>query len=267
MAAMQGGVSQHTLANILSTHAVDTSLATREDPSLLVDPAKVAREMARVTKNAEAWMRSSGIDGIQFDGKEEKAKARVTLEDGAEVIRHIKEDHITLTDCQGVFLMHFTNEKLEGVRAGQVIALRIANFLQTFGIDNTLKMIGADSTNLNMGNKKGAIALLEKQLGRRLVWSICLIHTNELPLRHLIATLEGPTGSGNTLTGPAGRLLPITQSLPCNSKFTPLSCGEPLAILPPKVLADLSWDQQYGFKMISNFFCKENIFLAKKYLS
>ena len=107
-------------------------------------------------------------------------------------------------------MMHFTREKVDGVRAGQVIALRISTFLKTFGIDSTLKMVGADSTNLNTGSKEGAIALLEKQLGKRLVWSICMLHTNELPLRHLIKHLDGPTGSGNTLTGPAGRLLPQT---------------------------------------------------------
>ena len=107
-------------------------------------------------------------------------------------------------------MMHFTREKVDGVRAGQVIALGISSFLKTFGIDKSLKMIGADSTNLNTGSKEGAIAL----------------------------------------SGPAGRLLPQTQSLPYNPNFTPLSCGEPLVSLPPKVLADLSWDQQYGYKMI-----------------
>ena len=254
MAAMRGGVSQTTLANILSSFAVDMGIATRDNPSLLVDKSKVAREMERemerLMARAEEWMRSSGIDAIQFDGKDEKAKAWVTLECGTRVIRHVKEDHITLTDCQGEFLMHFTREKVEGVRAGKVVALRIATFLETFGIDATLKLIGADSTNLNTGSKEGAIALLEQKLEKRLVWSICMLHTNELPLRHLIQKLDGPTGSGNTLTGPAGRLLPQTQSLPYNPNFEPLSCGEPLVTLPPEVLADLSWDQQYGYKMI-----------------
>ena len=254
MAAMRGGVSQRTLANILSSFAVDLGLATKEDPHLLIDHAKVGREqereMTRLIKRAEDWMRSSGIDGILFDGKDEKAKAWVTLPCGTRVVRHVKEDHISLTDAEGEFLMHFTREKVDGVRAGQVIALRISTFLKTFGIDSTLKMVGADSTNLNTGSKEGAIALLEKQLGKRLVWSICMLHTNELPLRHLIKHLDGPTGSGNTLTGPAGRLLPQTQSLQYNPNFTPFSCGEPLVPLPPEVLADLSWDQQYGYKML-----------------
>ena len=107
MAAMRGGVSTRTLANILSSYSVDIGLATKEDPSLLVDHSKVCREqerqMARVTANAEEWMRTSGIDGIQFDGKDEKAKAWVTLGCGTKVLRHIKEDHITLTDCSAGF--------------------------------------------------------------------------------------------------------------------------------------------------------------------
>ena len=197
MAAMRGGVSQRTLANILSSFVVDMGLASKEDPRLLVDQAKVAREqereMTRLIGRAEDWMRSSGIDAVLFDGKDEKAKAWVTLPCGTKVIRHVKEDHISLTDGEGEFLMHFTREKVEGVRAGQVIALRMATFLKTFGIDSTLQMIGADSTNLNTGNKEGAIALLERQLGKRLVWSICMLHTNELLLRHFIKHLDGTT--------------------------------------------------------------------------
>ena len=102
MAAIRGGVSQRTLANILSSYAVDLGLATKENPSLLVDHAKVGREqkreMERVTPKAEHWMRTSGIYGIQFDGKDENALAWVTLDCGTRVIRHIKEDHITVTD-------------------------------------------------------------------------------------------------------------------------------------------------------------------------
>ena len=59
-----------------------------------------------------------------------------------------------------------------------MIARNIYSFLKTYGIDATLQMIGADSTNLNTGCKEGAIVLLEKQLGRRLVWAVCLLHTN-----------------------------------------------------------------------------------------
>ena len=84
MAGMRAQVSKRDLANILSSYAVDMDLATREDPRLLVDHSKVSREqereMARVISRAEEWMRTAGISAIQFDGKEEKAKAWVNLE-------------------------------------------------------------------------------------------------------------------------------------------------------------------------------------------
>lgn len=74
-----------------------------------------------------------------------------------------------------------------------------------------------------------------------------LLHTG-LPLRHPITTLSGSSGSANALSGPAGRLLPRTQSLPYHSNLTPLSRGEFLATLGPEVVADLSWDQQNDFQ-------------------
>ena len=82
MAGMRGGVSQRTMANILSSFVVDLGLATKEDPRLLVDHRKVnreqEREMDRVTANAEKWMRESGIDAIQFDGQSGKFQRPVS---------------------------------------------------------------------------------------------------------------------------------------------------------------------------------------------
>ena len=253
-AAMRHGVSQRALANILSSYAVDMGLVSKNDTKLLVDHHKVGREqdreMERAQREADEWIRRSGIDGIQFDGKEEMSKARLTSEDGTEMIKEVREDHITVTDSHGEFLTHFTRDKVDGMKAAQVIANRIFEFLQQYAIDHTLCMVGCDSTNLNTGCNNGVIVNLERLLGRRLVWSICLLHTNELPLRHLIESIDGPTASGNTFCGPIGKLLPSTQSLRYNSYFSSLATGEPLPELPPEVIQDLSWDQQYGYKMM-----------------
>ena len=64
-----------------------------------------------------------------------------------------------------------------------------------------------DSTNDNTGWKGGAMAHLEKLFGRKLVWFVCDLHTNELPLRHLIIDLDGKTLSNNKWSSSLGQML------------------------------------------------------------
>lgn len=47
---------------------------------------------------------------------------------------------------------------------------------------------------------------------RTLHWSICQLHGNELPLRHLLTTLDGKTSGPNQLTGPIGKYLTETKN-------------------------------------------------------
>ena len=60
---------------------------------------------------------------------------------------------------------------------------------------------GGDSTPVNTGASGRIMHLLEVLLGRRLVRVICELHTNELPLRHIIEQLDGPTSGANSFTG------------------------------------------------------------------
>lgn len=69
----------------------------------------------------------------------------------------------------------------------------------------------------------GIIYWLEKLLERKVYWVICQLHTNELPLRHLIEALgkiflcisevyasynlDGKTTSKDGFSGPIGKLL------------------------------------------------------------
>ena len=68
--------------------------------------------------------------------------------------------------------------------------------------------------------------MLEKLLGRKLFWGICMIHTNELPLRHLITGLDGPTKSDTGFSGPVCSLLSKVNSMEYNPEFKGLPVGE-----------------------------------------
>ena len=67
-----------------------------------------------------------------------------------------------------------------------------------------MKVASCDSTNVNTGRHEGVIALLEQYLGHRLIWLPCMLHTNELSLRHLVVTLECPTTGDESFAGPIG---------------------------------------------------------------
>jgi hypothetical protein len=103
---------------------------------------------------------------------------------------------------------------------------------------------------MNTGWKCDSHALLEKLLGRRLYWGICSIHTNELPLRHLIATLDGPTCSDKGFTGPVCSLLTRVNEMTYNPRFRALPGGEDLISIPEEVVKTMSTDQRTSYKLV-----------------
>ena len=54
------------------------------------------------------------------------------------------------------------------------------------GVDKSIQGLGGDSTNVNSGLEGGIIQFVESNFNKRLNWLRCTLHTNELPLRHLI---------------------------------------------------------------------------------
>ena len=107
-------------------------------------------------------------------------------------------------------------------------------------MDGGWKVIGSDSTFCITGKVGWIICLLEKALNRKLYWSICLLHTNELAFRNIFKRLDGPTIDSNSFQGPAGKLLPHVDDMEWNPKFEPIKAGPRLEEIPEKVFGDLS---------------------------
>ena len=91
---------------------------------------------------------------------------------------------------------------------------------------------------------------MERNTGKNLVWLVCMLHTNELPLRYLIISLNGPTLSNNKFSGVIGKLLDSATELQINPKFEAIYVGPPLPDLITEVLKDLSTDQAYGWRIV-----------------
>src|SRR5699024_9473271 len=81
-------------------------------------------------------------------------------------------------------------------------------------------------------------------LERPLQRIVCLLHTNELPLRHLFRKLDGETSGPTTFKGPIGRLLDKCDQSPVRNDFE-LFPNELFPTLDEDGRKDLSRDQMY----------------------
>ena len=91
------------------------------------------------------------------------------------------------------------------------------------------------------GSKGGVLALLEQHFGRNLNWIVCLLHCNELPLRHLLAKKDGKPKGPSAFPGPIGNSFKNCESRPIVS-FQRIEADD---ILMDFDNLELSTDQKY----------------------
>ena len=87
------------------------------------------------------------------------------------------------------------------------IATSVYSAIKDIDLEQKLKIVGSDGTTVMTGKSKGFIASLETLIKRPLQWVICLLHLNELPLRHVFQNLDGVTSGPHSFSGPIGRQL------------------------------------------------------------
>lgn len=272
LATVRYGVSAAATAAIATAALVDAKVIEENDTHLAVDRSKIQRAkdkiMTELRSKRDTGISERNIKCIVFDGKKTETKI---MKYNQETKRYYKssreEEHYAVTaEPEGEYLFHFTPlPAIDNVKPAEQIAKELFGWMKDTGVDKTIVAIGGDSTNINTGWKGGSIQFVEKMLGRRLIWLICALHTNELPLRHLIIELDGSTLSGNRFSGPLGKLLPKVTQLPIKENINALLIGEGLINLPTEVINDLSADQYYGYRMVhaiqSGIIPKDLVFL------
>ena len=175
---------------------------------LACDPRKLQRARHKVLKNAknsdyDNIKSSDPISAIYFDGRRDLTLSMISDQDGILHRRIVKEEHITITaEPEGKYLSHFTPEEpTYPEKPALKEAEGLYNLLHNIGAIESCLVLGGDSTASYTGNKGGSICHLEKLLNHKCHWNICMIHTNELPVRHLIQKLDGPTTSNTGFSG------------------------------------------------------------------
>ncbi|XP_050517554.1 uncharacterized protein LOC126892123 [Diabrotica virgifera virgifera] len=238
----QYGISNRCAAAIASATLQDIGIVTMDDCSKVVDRSKVRRERQKtraLLKNLQTGS-GGGLKSIFFYGRKDKTLSQEIV-GGRYHKRTISEEHISMIEePNSLYLGHVTPSS----GTGKHIATAIYDFCIKNGLNfNEVLAVGCDGTATNTGRKNGVIANLQNKLGRPLQWLICLLHANELPLRHLFAFLDGATSGPREYSGPIGKLLENCEALP-PVQFEAITC-----IVPELEYSDLSTDQKYMYEI------------------
>ena len=119
------------------------------------------------------------------------------------------------------------------------------------GVDKTVLVIGGDSTNSNTGWKGGMLAHLDKLLDRKCFWVVCMLHTTELPLRHLFSMLDGKTNSKDGWTGPIGKLITTVNNMKRVTNFDAIPGLELLIEIPDEIVKKMFTDSALCYRLLS----------------
>ncbi|KAK8387844.1 hypothetical protein O3P69_020037 [Scylla paramamosain] len=103
------------------------------------------------------------------------------------------------------------------------------------------------------GGKGAIMQLIERKIGRKLVWIVCDLHTNELPLRHLIQELDGKTLSHNRWSCPLGKMLDSASELEISLSFERNTVGPPLVELAHTFIVAVYLLDCFNTKVKSSF--------------
>jgi hypothetical protein len=249
--SIRGDISVRNTALLATALLVDLNIVTKEDAHLIVDPSKIQRARARVMKKeaAEAKKRieESKLDCIFFDGRRDQTKMIVVDGDGDEFARTEFEEHYTITDPTR-YLTHITPEEGTGAKG---TADKVIEFLSEVKQLENVQVVGGDSTSSNTGWRDGAIHHIEDGKSEKVVWDICMLHTNELPLRHIMKDQGMETSGANTFTGELGQLVKDdVHDFEVNESFEKLDFAADLRDIPEEIIADLSGDQKYLYKIV-----------------
>ncbi len=227
--AQRYGVSTRAATALANALLKNLDLNTEEN---LLSRTKVQQMMARYgEEKASEHGNIKDLECIKFDGR---IDTTVTQEE-----RNVREDHITVISEPGAkYLDHFTPKSGKACD----IADELFDLLKEYRSAETIRALGCDGTAVNTGRKGGVLRLLELKLQRPLQWVVCLLHFNELPLRHFFGYYDGKSAGPGVFKGVVGKQIENLVLKPVvDYEAVPGKVGIP----DPQLRKVLSIDQQY----------------------
>ncbi|KAE8747832.1 hypothetical protein FOCC_FOCC005444 [Frankliniella occidentalis] len=236
-------ITDRAAAALASALFLDVGLIQKDDASNIIDRSKVRREREKARATLLEANRVTKPESLYFDGRKDLTLKFEKMADGSGRWRRVKvkEEHIAIIAEPGSrFLGHTTPKSGHSSSIVESIIQQVES--KGITLEETFS-IGCDGTAVNTGHKGGVIRLLELKLQRPLQWFVCLLHFNELLLKHMMESVDGPTSGPTAYKGPVGKSLPSCHLLPVVS-FEAIP-----ADLPPLNVPDLSTDQSYLLRM------------------
>lgn len=184
----------------------DIGVISKTDSTNVIDRSKLRRERKKQRKEVVIQSKEDRgpLHGLYFDGRKDQTRSIKNHGSTLYPISFVEEHVSLIKEPDSEYLGHMSPK--DG--SANAIEKSIMDFLHENDIcTKDLIAVGCDGTNVNTGIKGGTIRLLEETLGRPLHWFICLLHANELPLRHLLQYVDGSTSGPKAFLGPIGRAL------------------------------------------------------------
>ena len=195
-------ISDRSAAAISNAVLKDVGILSECNRAMIIDRSKIRRERKKKSQLTETF---DDIQALFFDGRKDE-----TLDFNQKLSSKMQEHVTILSEPSSKFMGHVSVSKGDA----SSISNEIINIVEENNSIENIGGIGCDGTAVNTGSKGGVIVLLENYFNRSLQWIICLLHINELPLRHLITKLDGSTKTPSTLSGPIGLQLPKVNEMP-----------------------------------------------------
>ena len=252
------GISDRSAASLCSAVLHDFKIIDDENLTQIIDRNKIRRERSKLRKSLSNNS-PEVIEGLYFDGRKDQTLILEHFDGSKNSYKRneLKEHYTLLQEPHSTFLGHIS---LASGHSSNIFQSIIDFFTEKKISLENLNVIGCDGTNVNVGIHNGIIRQLELYLRRPLHWFICLLHTNELLLRHLIHHIDGKSMGPGILGGEIGKKIKNCENYP------PIKYKSISGVEIPEINWDLSTDQQLLlnlFKAVECGYCSTELALRK----
>ena len=158
----------------------------------------------------------------------------------------IEEHYVIVGEPNGFYLSRVMAKD----RTGYKIVAPVYSAIKDTALEQKPKIVRSDGTAVMTGKSKGFIASLKTLIGRPLQWVTCLLHLNELPLRHVFQNLDGATSGSDSFSGPIGSQLNDAVSEWKVVKFKSIQ-NPKFPVIPNSLMDDFSSNQYYAYRICS----------------